>query len=505
MSEPISTTWTFGEIVDALGDLVVAVAGARDTVLTGATADSRQALPGHCFVAVRGYTEDGMRHWPAARAAGATALVCESAPPESSGVPWARVRNGYAAAGLIAELVWGRPADALELIGITGTNGKTTCAYLLDQILVDAGRQTGMIGTVAYKIGNQQIEADRTTPMPFALQELLTRMREACATTVTLEVSSHALAQRRLGTAKFTAALFTNLTGDHLDYHHTMEEYYDAKRQLFVEDLRAGGHAVINVDTPYGQRLHDELTHAQKVHSHSFSMAGAEAEFQLEQVETAVEGGRGVLRRNDGNEFTMRLQTPMIGHYNLCNVGCVAALALVLDVSPAVIKRCTTRFHGAPGRLEPIRIPGKPAVFVDYAHTDDALENALKALAAVKKHKLAVVFGCGGDRDPSKRPRMARIAEAWADRVYATSDNPRSENSEAILDNIFAGFVHPERVARIPDRRQAIRTALAEADPNDILLIAGKGHETYQEINGVKHPFDDACEVRKALAENVAQ
>ncbi len=501
MPDSTPTTWTFGDILDALGDLVVTHAGERGRALAGATADSRRVLPGHCFVAVRGYAEDGVRYWPAARAAGAGALVCESRPQEIPDVPWAQVRNGYAAAGRIAELVRGRPADDLELIGITGTNGKTTCAFLLDQILADAGRRTGMIGTVAYKIDIRLIEADRTTPMPFALQELLNRMRGAGADTVTLEVSSHALAQRRLGTAKFAAGLFTNLTGDHLDYHHTMEEYYNAKRQLFVEDMRAGGHAVINVDSPYGRRLHSELQSTGKVQPHSFSMEGAAAEFRMEQVETAVEGGRGLLRRSDGDDPALQLQTPMIGRYNLCNVGCVAALALALDVSPTVIERSTARFHGAPGRLEPIRTPGNPAVFVDYAHTDDALENVLKALAAVKQRKLAVVFGCGGDRDPSKRPRMARTAEAWADRIYATSDNPRSEDPEAILDDVFAGFHQPARAARIPDRRQAIRTALAEAGPDDILLIAGKGHETYQEINGVKHPFDDACEVRNALAD----
>lgn len=500
MVDSAPTSWTFGTILDALGDLVVEARGDRSAALTGATADSREIKPGDCFVAVRGYQQDGIRYWPAAQAAGAEALVCETCPDPLPEVPFARVRDGYAAMGRVAELVRGRPADAMQLIGITGTNGKTTCAFLLDRMLEAAGRCTGMIGTVVYKFGDRSLEADRTTPMPFALQDLLLDMRSAGVDTVTVEVSSHSLAQRRLGTAKFAAGLFTNLTGDHLDYHRTMEDYYAAKRRLFTEDLLDGAPAVVNVDDPHGERLHAELRREGRVTSHSFSMTDRGADFALHSIQTNVAGGGALLAYGGENHVDLPLRTPMIGRYNLCNVGCVAALALVLGVPPETVARCAAEFHGAPGRLQPIRKEGWASVFVDYAHTDDALENVLQSLAAEKKRELILVFGCGGDRDPSKRPRMARTAETYADRIYVTSDNPRTEDPEAILDDVCAGFSPYAPFHRYADRGEAIRAALAEADPADIVLIAGKGHETYQEINGVKHPFDDACEVRKALS-----
>ena len=492
---------TFQELVDALGDGVLEARGNLKTPVAGADSDSRRIRPGDCFVAIRGAREDGTRYWPHAREAGAVALVSETPPETDDGAPFARVADSYRAAGRIAELVHGHPANRLRLIGVTGTNGKTTCAFLLERIATAAGRKAGLIGTVQYAFGQRVAEADRTTPMPFDLQKLFRDMADGGAEEVVVEVSSHSLAQGRLGTSACRGGLFTNLTGDHLDFHETMEEYYRAKRRLFTESLAANAPALINIDDPHGERLHCELRKEGSVRPLSFTMTDAEADFRMVQCATSVHGGTAVLQSNLPGAKALDLHTPMIGRYNLCNAGCAAALALALGTEPATVARVVADFHGAPGRLEPIRVPGKPAVFVDYAHTDDALGNVLQALGEVKKARLLVVFGCGGDRDRTKRPRMARVAEALADRVVLTSDNPRTEDPEAILDEVCAGFSPNARFQRFADRGDAIRAALEAADPDDLVLVAGKGHETYQIVNDTKFPFDDAEVVRSILRE----
>lgn len=487
---------TFHDILAALDDLVQQSGGPDDTPISGAHSNSRRIAKHDCFVAVRGARQDGARFIPAALAAGASAIVAESAMDVPPGVAWARVSDGYAAAGRIAACVAGRPSDTMRLLGITGTNGKTTCAFLLEDILRAAGHRTGMIGTVHYRIGDTLTEADRTTPMPFELQRMIAELRESGTDDLVLEVSSHALAQQRLGTPRFAAALFTNLSGDHLDYHGDMNAYYETKKRLFTELLAHGSPALINIDDPYGKRLHAELANFATVDALSFTSAEVDAEVRMVIRSGDVSGGTAELSWSGG---MLTLETPMIGQYNLYNAGMVAALALQLGISPAVVAERVRAFHGAPGRLQPIRQPGKPAVFVDYAHTDDALNNVLKALREVREGDLAVVFGCGGDRDRTKRPRMARAAETYADRIYVTSDNPRTEDPEKILDEVCGGFSPATRFRRIPDRREAIRNAIADSSPNSIILVAGKGHETYQEINGTKHPFDDAEEVQNAL------
>lgn len=486
--------FAFDELHRSLGDLLVRTTGTPPTALTGAEADSRRIEPGAAFVAIRGEKLDGARFAPGAWERGAAVVLAESPRPEGVDCCWMQVTNAYAAAARAAELAYQRPARGMRLIGITGTNGKTTSAYLLDEILRAAGRRTGMVGTVEYRLGGRTLPADRTTPPPFQLQELLAEMRDSQVQDVVLEVSSHALVQRRLGTAAVDAALFTNLTGDHLDYHGTMEEYFHAKRILFDEYLTPDGPAVINVDDPFGARLAEALAQAGR----TVVRVGAagESDCRMTDSESTVQGSRMILEY-DGTG--LELVSPMIGRHNLANTAGVAAVALALGIPRETIAATVRSCEGAPGRLQLIRAPNGASVFVDYAHTDDALRNVLRALKQLSPSRLCVVFGCGGDRDRTKRPRMAQAAAEFADRIYATSDNPRTEDPERILDDLCAGFPDNTRYKRISDRREAIRHALADAEPGEIVLVAGKGHETYQEIDGVKHPFDDVCEVRKSL------
>jgi UDP-N-acetylmuramoyl-L-alanyl-D-glutamate--2,6-diaminopimelate ligase len=489
---------TFQDYLEALAELVLSSNGAADLSIGGATCDSRQVQPGWLFVAIPGAKEDGAAYVSAAVSAGAVGVVSPKALDLPAGVACVQVSDAYAAAARVAEVMADFPARQMRLLGVTGTNGKTTSAFLLHRILVEHGRRVGMVGTVHYDVAGKILPADRTTPPPFLLQTLLGEMRDNGVQDVVLEASSHAICQRRTGQARFAGAIFTNLTGDHLDYHETMEKYFAVKRCLFTDMMAVGARAVINTDDSYGRRLFEELREGFPAGAVVSFGTGAGVDCRLEQISTSVSGGEMVLVYPGGR---LKLKSPMIGRYNLYNVAGVAALALQLGIGTACIRQAVAGFHGAPGRVQAVRATNGVAVFVDYAHTDDALLNVLSAMRDLNPRRLIAVFGCGGDRDRTKRPRMGHVAAEWADRVILTSDNPRTEAPEAILADIQQGVPPQTDCQIIVDRREAIRLAVREAAPGDIVLLAGKGHENYQEVNGVKHDFDDVCEVRAAMLE----
>jgi UDP-N-acetylmuramoyl-L-alanyl-D-glutamate--2,6-diaminopimelate ligase len=483
-----------------LGDLCVGLTGDPDTPLSGACADSRQVQPGTLFCAIPGARQDGGAYAAEAVRRGAGAVATVRPLELVSAVPQLLVRDAYAAAGRIAECAAGFPARRLRLLGATGTNGKTTCAYILRHLLRAHGQVPGMVGTVCYDLGDHEVEADRTTPTPFELQDLFGRMLGGGCGWAVLEMSSHALAQRRAGTARFAGALFTNLTGDHLDYHKTMEAYFEAKALLFREYLEPGAPAVINLDDPYGRRLAERLRQAGG--ARLVTVGSQEADCLWQEVRLGFSGCRFRLRL--GSE-EVEIDSPLIGQHNVANLACAAALAQACGIPAGAIAAALRDCQGAPGRLQVLSSPRGVAAYVDYAHTDDALENVLKALRLLCPRRLLVVFGCGGDRDRTKRPRMGAVAARLADRVFVTSDNPRTEDPEAIMAEILAGIPAGTAVQVTADRRQALRQAIAEAEAGDIVLVAGKGHEPYQEIQGVKHPFDDVSEVRQAMGLAPAQ
>ncbi len=487
------------QYLDHLGDLALEVRGDPDTPVSGATADSREVKPGGLFVAIPGQKIDGATFIPAALSAGA-AIVAAAQPVElPPGVPFILVRDPYRAAGRIAEVAWDFPARQLRLHGVTGTKGKTTTAYLLRAIFRSAGLRTGMIGTVEYDTGTGvPREADRTTPTPFLLQALFRDMVNNQVTDAVLEVSSHALDQHRPGTVPFAGGLFTNLTGDHMDYHLTDENYFAAKRRLFTEYLPAGAPAVINVDDAKGVELARELAvlpGGPRVLPYGRHPDGAAA--CIREVRTSI-GSTCFRLEFDGRERVFA--SPLNGMFNVYNLAGAVTYALAWGVPEDRIRIALTTCIGAPGRLQPVTSSdGRFTAFVDYAHTDDSLKNVLSTLRGLNPRRLIVLFGCGGERDVTKRPRMGAVAAEFADRILLTSDNPRGENPDAILAGIRAGIPAGCACEVIPNRREAIRAAVSDLTAEDVLILAGKGHESYQEICGVKYPFNDVTELRLAL------
>ncbi|MBI5546453.1 MAG: UDP-N-acetylmuramoyl-L-alanyl-D-glutamate--2,6-diaminopimelate ligase [Deltaproteobacteria bacterium] len=463
-----------------------------DPEIARVTCDSRQVVPGSLFFALSGAKSDGARFVHDAVAKGARAVVCEK-PVEGLAAKLLEVGNGRRAMAVAAANFFGRPANAMTLLGVTGTNGKTTTTYLVESILAAAGEAPGVVGTVSYRFAGQEIPAPNTTPESTVLQELLARMREASTTAVVMEVSSHALAQERVHGLSFTSCAFTNLTRDHLDYHHDMESYFAAKRRLFIE--LCAGPATVNGDDPWGKKLLDELGREGRT-AWGFSASGV-ADLYVRDPRVGIEGMQGTLVTPRGEApFTTRL----VGAHNLENILTASGLALgaAFDLS-AVIKGIEA-LANVPGRLE--RVSGRGIhLFVDYAHSDDALTRALAALRPLTKGRLLVVFGCGGDRDQGKRPLMGEAAGKGSDLAIVTSDNPRTEDPQAIIEAILPGLARAggkeHRVE--PDRRKAIELAISLAKPGDVLLLAGKGHEDYQIIGTEKRPFDDREEARRAL------
>jgi UDP-N-acetylmuramoyl-L-alanyl-D-glutamate--2,6-diaminopimelate ligase len=455
-------------------------------------ADSRRAGPGCCFVAVRGTDVDGHRYIPQAVSAGCAAVVCQDASAVPATLPCIVVDDTRLAEGNLAQALRGWPARRLTVIGITGTKGKSTTSYLVRAVLAGAGFQTGLLGTISYETGLRSTPAGNTTPGPIELADMMTEMVQAAKTHLVMEVSSHALHQRRTTGVSFRVGVFTNLTGDHLDYHKTMEDYLLAKRLLF-ENLDPGATAVLNRDDPAGA----PLASATRAKIFWYGLSGpADVRAKIERIDAA--GTRFVLI-GQGKESPVR--TALIGQHNVYNCLAAAAAGVALGIELPTIAAALETVPSVPGRLQRVPVPTDYQVFVDYAHTDDALEKALSAVRPLATGRLIVVFGCGGDRDRTKRPRMAAVAARLADRVVVTSDNPRSEDPRAIIEEILTGLDESGRhkTAVQVDRRAAIAQAIGEAQGGDIVLIAGKGHETYQIIGDRRIPFDDVEVAQQAM------
>ena len=469
------------------GAEVEGVSGDDGVEIADLAYDSDRVGPGTLYFCVRGQRADGHDFAPAAIEAGAAALVVEH--ELDLAAPQVRVADARAAMAPLAARFWGDPTAELEVVGITGTNGKTTTAFLVRAILEAAGRRCGLLGTVKQVVGGAEEEVIRTTPEAIDLQATFRRMLDAGDADCSMEVSSHALALRRADAIHFAVALFTNLTQDHLDFHADMEDYFQAKRMLF--DLGPGA-AAVNVDDPYGARLAGEIEGAI-----TFSAAGADAEFRATDVKFDVSGARF---RVHGPEGEVEVRTALPGHFNVANALAAIAATSALGVPPGAAAAALSAAGQIPGRFEPVDGGQSFAVLVDYAHTPDSLDNVLRAARRLTEGRLISVFGCGGDRDREKRPLMGRIGAELSDIAVVTSDNPRSEDPEAIIGEILAGVPTAAGVVVDPDRRAAIGLALRRAEPGDTVVIAGKGHEQGQEFEaGRKVPFDDREVAREEL------
>jgi UDP-N-acetylmuramoyl-L-alanyl-D-glutamate--2,6-diaminopimelate ligase len=488
--------------------------GPAEADITGLTADSRRAGPGLLFAACKGVAADGHAYLAQAAAAGAAALLVERPAPTLSGCPQVVVADSRLALAFMAHEFFGRPTRGMTLVGITGTNGKTTTSYLVESVLAVAG-PVGVIGTVEVRYGRVRRPADMTTPEPVALMQLLAEMRAAGVSQAVMEVSSHALDQRRVDGCLLDAGVFTNLSRDHLDYHGDLATYFAAKRRLFAELLpaaKAAGKdpvAVLCLDDPHAADLAD-LCEGLGIRTLTYGLT-AQAQVRLTGEKLGLSGSacRVVW---PGGEFD--LSTPLVGEYNLQNTLAAAAVGLGLGVHPGHVAQGLMGLAGVPGRLERVAGAGEgPAVFVDYAHTDDALTKALGALKPLTQGRLICVFGAGGDRDHGKRPLMGLAVARAADLAVLTSDNPRSESPLAIMAMVEQGLKQggARRVEHLdqakakayvsePDRAVAIALALGQARAEDVVLIAGKGHEDYQIVAGVKRHFDDREQAAAALA-----
>ena len=460
-----------------------APAGAGGLEITGLAYDNRLAQPGTLFFCVPGFTRDGHDFAPEAVARGAVALVVQR--PLNLTVPQIEVPSVRAAMAPAAAAFYGDPTAALEVVGVTGTNGKTTTAFLVQALLEADGRQSGLLGTVKSVVGGVERPVERTTPEAIDLQRTFREMLEAGDTACAIEVSSHALELHRADAIHFAAAIFTNLTQDHLDFHGTMEGYYAAKRRLF-EPGRAR-HCVINVDDPYGARLAAEIENAV-----TFSVENEGTSYRATDLRTDLSGSRFTVLGPDG---ATELSSPLPGRFNVYNVLGALAAARAVGVSLDAAARAIETAGHVPGRFQPVDAGQDFAVLVDYAHTPDSLENVLRAARELGPGRLIVVFGAGGERDREKRPLMGRVAAAFADRAIVTTDNPRGEDPQAIADQVAEG-----RLEVVVDRRVAIERALADARAGDVVVIAGKGADTEMEIAGAFVPFDDREVAREVLS-----
>lgn len=470
----------------------VKITGPEPDALGALTQDSRKVEEGVVFIAVKGTQVDGHVFIDDAIENGASVIICQDESHTDEDVCIIQVNNTRALLGPLAQAFVGNPAEELTIIGITGTNGKTTVATLTYQVLQSLDMQPSLLGTVAKRIDGEVLDSLLTTSDPIELAQDMRRMVNADSTHLVMEVSSHALDQQRVNGIDFKIGAFTNLSHDHLDYHPSVEAYASTKKQLF-DSLSSDATAVINNDDEQASYMIEDCK-AEKV---LFSFKGADT-INCEIIESNAAGL--VLKVDD-----IKIKSPMVGRFNAYNVAQTFLICRSLGFDDQDIATALDSATGAAGRLQRIQATNQekqPLVLVDYAHTPGALENVLKSLKKTKEEyqKLHVILGCGGDRDKKKRPLMAGIAEDYADKVTITSDNPRNEDPNAIIDDAMKGFMDPEKVTRLSDRREAIEHAIAQANEHTIILIAGKGHETYQEIKGTRHPFDDREIARKALA-----
>ena len=477
----------FSEMLKGLA--VLEVKGCLDKEITGVNIDSRQIGQGQVFVAVKGTQVDGHRFIPKAIEQGATVVVCEDMPTEvMDSVTYVRVENTEAAVGPIATAFYGHPTTRLKLVGVTGTNGKTTIATVLYNMFRRLGYKVGLLSTVCNYVDGEAIPTEHTTPDPITLNRLLAQMVDAGCEYAFMEVSSHSVVQHRIGGLTFAGGIFTNLTRDHLDYHKTFENYLNAKKQFF-DQLPKDAFAITNADDKHGMVMVQNTRATVK----TYSMHGV-ADFKAKIIESHFEG---MYLDINGKEVGVQF----IGKFNVSNLLAVYGAAVMLGEAPMDVLVALSEMHPVSGRFEALRSPQGVTAIVDYAHTPDALDNVLTAIHGVLegRGKVITVCGAGGNRDKGKRPLMAQEAVKQSDRVIITSDNPRFEEPQDIINDMLAGLDSEQmkKVVSIVDRREAIKAACMLAVKGDVILIAGKGHEDYQEVKGVKHHFDDKEEVRR--------
>ena len=467
--------------------------GDLDAVVLSLCFDSREVEPGSAFVAVRGYQTDGHRFIHQAVKQGARAIIVEEFPDDlSAGVTYIRVADTAYVLGVMASNYYGNPSQKLKLVGVTGTNGKTTVVTLLFNLFQKMGHRVGLLSTVRNQIDTKEVEATHTTPDPISLNALLKEMVEAGCGFCFMEVSSHAVAQQRIAGLHFAGGVFTNITQDHLDYHGSFPAYIKAKKKFF-DNLDRAAFALTNVDDKNGQvMLQNSFAHRKTYGLHQM------ADFRAKILESHFDG---MLLSIYAQEVWVKL----VGNFNAYNLLAVFGTAILLEQETMRILTALSEVSGASGRFETLKSPNGVVVIVDYAHTPDAVANVLKTVGSLRKNQQQVltVLGCGGDRDKGKRPEMAAVASELSDKLVLTSDNPRSEDPGQIIKDMEAGSSEDRKknMFSITERREAMRAAMHLAQPGDIVLVAGKGHETYQEIKGVRHHFDDKEEVIKIFNE----
>ena len=469
----------------------IEIIGSTEQEVTGINIDSRKIEDGHVFVAMRGTQVDGHTFIGKAIELGAKTIVCEEKPAElAEGVSYVVVKSSEEVVGEMATQFYGDPSRKLKLCGVTGTNGKTTIATLLYNMFRQMGHKCGLLSTVCNYIEDEAVPASHTTPDPIELNKLLARMVEAGCEYAFMECSSHAIEQRRIGGLRFVGGMFTNLTQDHLDYHKTMENYRDAKK-LFFDTLPKDAFAIVNADDKNGMFMVQNCEASVMTYS-----TRAMADLRGKIIEESIEG---MLLDINGTEVSVAF----VGRFNVSNLLGVYGAAVALGKEPAEVLRILSTLKPVNGRFEAIRSPKGFSAIVDYAHTPDALENVLTSINDIVQGRgqVITVCGAGGNRDKGKRPLMAQEAAKRSDRVIITSDNPRFEEPQDIVNDMLAGLSEEDmkKTIAIVDRREAIRCAAMMAQPGDVILVAGKGHEPYQDVKGVKHHFDDHEEIRKAF------
>ena len=481
------------KLSDLLKNIItISIIGDAECDIKGVNIDSRKVADGHLFIAMRGTQVDGHKFIPKAEELGAAAILCEQIPEEKKqGVTYVQVADTEDVVGQVATTFYGNPTSKLKLVGVTGTNGKTTIATLLYNMFRKMGHKCGLLSTVCNYVEGEAYPTDHTTPDPIELNELLGKMVDAGCEYAFMECSSHAIAQKRIGGLTFAGGIFTNLTRDHLDYHKTLENYRDAKKKFF-DDMPKNAFAITNADDKNGMVMVQNTKATVKTYS-----IRTMADFHAKIIECHFEG---MYLEVNGKEVGVQF----IGKFNVSNLLAVYGAAVMLGKDPEDILVTLSTLKSVAGRLEPIRSAEGVTALVDYAHTPDALENVLNAIHEVmegKSGKIITVCGAGGNRDKGKRPLMAQEAVKQSDRVIITSDNPRFEEPQDIINDMLAGLnaQQMKSVISIVDRREAIRTAVMMAEKGDVILIAGKGHEDYQDVKGTKHHFDDREEVRKAF------
>lgn len=466
---------------------LVELSGSVDERVSGIVMDSRQAGEGTLFAALRGTQTDGHQFIPQAVEAGSRVILCETFPGErQAGVTYLRVDDSALALGTIAANFYDNPSGKIKLVGITGTNGKTTCATLLYKLFTGLGYHCGLLSTVQNIVADRELPASHTTPDAIRVNELLAEMVKEGCDYAFMEVSSHAIAQRRTAGLVFSGGIFTNITHDHLDYHKTFDEYLKVKKSFF-DGLPAHAFALSNADDKRGAVMLQNT----KAHRKTYSLRGV-ANFRARLIEDHFSG---MLLNIDDEEVWFRL----VGLFNAYNILAVYAAAMLLDQDKLKVLTVLSRLRGAEGRFDYITAPNGVVGIVDYAHTPDAVQNVLETIHQIRsnKERIITVIGCGGDRDKAKRPLMAEVACDWSETVILTSDNPRSEDPEAIIRDMEEGVspVNRRKTLSIVDRREAVKAACKLARPGDIILLAGKGHEKYQEVKGERFPFDDKQEL----------